>query len=79
MENKSGVQDIIHEQNKRAVAMTSGTTLIARLIPYLEYRELTAKKYFHYPKDIGIDQTTKDELAKMIENCNEEIRIILGL
>lgn len=78
-ENKSAVQDVIHEENKRAIAMTAGTTLIARLIPYLEQREFTARKYFHYPKDIGIDQTTKDELAKMIENCNEEIKIILGL
>lgn len=78
-ENQSAVQSIIHEQNKMAIAITPGTTLIERLIPYLEYRELAARRYFDYPKDVSIDQTSKDELAKLVENCNEEIKKILGL
>lgn len=79
MGTQSAAQNILHEQEKRAIAYTPGLTLIARLIPYLEYREVAARKYFDYPKEIGIDQTTKDELGKMIEHCNEEIIKLLGL
>ena len=78
-ENNSGVQNVLHQQEKMAVAITPGITLIARLIPYLEYREVTAKKYFDYPSDMRIDQTLKDELSKLVDHCNENIIKILGL
>lgn len=78
-ENNSAAQNILHEQEKMAIAITLGMTLIKWLIPYLEYREETAKKYFDYPGDMRIDQTPKDELSKIVDYCNENIIKILGL
>lgn len=78
-ENNSAAQNILHEQEKMAVAITPGTILIARLVPYLECRELAAKKYFDYTTDMRVDQVFKDELLKMVDHCNDEIIKILGL
>lgn len=72
--NESGVGQAIDASRIVGVAMGSPLLHIKQLIPYLEQRELMAKKHF-------IARTT-DEMDACLEyilQINKEIKIILGL
>lgn len=76
MENeKTGVQNTVDDLNKIYIAVEPGTRLISRIIPYLEMREVTARKYLSAH---GM-QEHQDECLKQIVQINIQIATILGL
>lgn len=74
-ENQSGVQYAVELLNKLYLARTDGMTHIQRLIPYLQYREAAANRYFQS----DVDEATKNEFVEIVMNCNKQIIAILGL
>lgn len=74
-ENQSALVDVMEMEQKMNAARTNGMTHIQRLIPYLQYREKAAEKYWHPD---GTAETRKN-FGQVILHCNKEIKEILGL
>lgn len=74
-ENQSALESVVEMENKMNVARINGMTHIQLLIPYLQYREEAAKKYFHPD---GTPES-RQNYGEIILHCNKEIIKLLGL
>lgn len=70
----TGVQSVLAQLEKDAIASSSVSKQIAQLIPYLQYRKEAARKLDR--AGMGV---TRDALHQQIEHCNNEVKKILGL
>lgn len=66
--------NILEQEEKYVKAGSNQLRLIGQIIPYLEYRYEAGIKWRQCPAG-----EAKENYEKMIEHCNENIKLILGL
>ena len=71
----SAVVSAIDREKQMFFANEESASVIQKLIPILEHRKKAAEKYFlaeDYP-------SSQNELFKLVQYCNEELKQVLGV
>lgn len=76
-EQQSAVVNQMEIESKMHIAYKGGLKTLAQLIPYLEYREHAARKYFESSNLLTTEE--RQAYIDMVNRINEDIIKIMGL
>jgi len=71
------VSNLMEVENKMHIAYTGGMRTISHIIPYLEQRQMAAKRYFESSGMLTADE--RKNYIELVECLNNDIKKIMGL
>ena len=72
---ESAVSNLMEREGKMMIAHQDDLKTIQHLIPYLQHRKETAKRYYRG----GLNEEAKEQLFELLTHINKEIAKIIGI